>query len=97
MLKPQMRAGTHIDLSFWSKSRCFAFKNHRWGLVLTRLVILMLKSLFFMHKTTGEGWNPYSLFILELSTLLCVLKPTDEVWDPYRLVSLVLKSLFCMR
>ena len=24
MLKPQMRAGTHIDLSFWWKSRCFA-------------------------------------------------------------------------
>ena len=50
-----------------------------------------------MHKTTGEGWNPYSHFILELSTLLYVLKPTDEVWVPYRLVSLVLKSLFCMR
>ena len=50
-----------------------------------------------MHKATGEGWNPYSLFILELSMLLCVLKPTDEVWDPYRLVSLVLKSLYCMR
>ena len=50
-----------------------------------------------MHKTTGEGWNQYSLFILVLSTLLSVLKPTDEVWDPYRLVSLVIKSLFCMK
>ena len=37
-----------------------------------------------MHKTTGEGWNPYSLFILVLSTRLCVLKTTDEIWDPYR-------------
>ena len=35
-----------------------------------------------MHKTTGEGWNTYSLFILVLNTQLCVLKTTDEVWDP---------------
>ena len=28
----QMRAGTHIDLSFWRKTRCFASKNHTWGL-----------------------------------------------------------------
>ena len=59
-----------------------------------RLVILVLKSLFSLHKTTGEGWNQYSLFILVPSKLLCVLKTTDEVWDPYRHVSLVLKSLF---
>ena len=44
-----------------------------------RLVILVLKSLFCMHKTTGEGWNQYSLFVLVLSTLLRVLKTTDEV------------------
>ena len=30
-----------------------------------------------IHKTTGEGWNKYSLFILVLSMLLCVLKTTD--------------------
>ena len=61
-----------------------------------RLVILVLKSLFCMYKTTGVGWNQYSLFILVLRTLLRVLKTTDEDWDPYRLVSLVIKSLFCM-
>ena len=38
------------------------------------LVILVLKSLFWMHNTTGESWNQYGLFILLLSTLLCVLK-----------------------
>ena len=49
------------------------------GVVLDprRLVILVLKSLFYMHNTTGESWNPYSLFIRVLSTLLCVLKTTD--------------------
>ena len=35
-----------------------------------KLVILVLKSLFFMHKTTGEVRNQYSLFILMRSTLL---------------------------
>ena len=59
--------------------------------------MLVLRSLFCMHKITGEGWNLYSLFILVLSTLLCMLKTTDNVWDRYRLVSLVLKALFCMQ
>ena len=27
-----MRAGTHRDLLIWPKSRCFAWKNHRWDL-----------------------------------------------------------------
>ena len=60
------------------------------------LVILVLKSLFCMHKTTGEVWNEYSHFIHVLSTLLWVLKTADEVCDSYRLICLVLKSLFCM-
>ena len=106
-------SGTHRDLLFGSKSRCFACKNHRWGLgpietsnsdarhavlhaenhrwglgpietcysgpevavlhaetidgvssPMQRLVILVLKSLFCIHKTTDEGWNPCELFIL---------------------------------
>ena len=28
----RLRSGTHGDSSFWSKSRCFASKNHRRGL-----------------------------------------------------------------
>ena len=28
-----MWSGTHRDLKFWSKMRCFACKNHRLGLV----------------------------------------------------------------
>ena len=73
-------------------------KTTGWALDPQRekLLILVLKSRFCMHKTTGEGWNPYGLVILVLGTLLCVLKTTDEVWDPYRLVLLVIKPLFCM-
>ena len=37
-----------------------------------RLVNLVLKSLFFMHKTTGDCLNPYRLDILVLCTPLCV-------------------------
>ena len=56
------------------------------SLHLQRLVILVLKSLFCMHKTTGESWNPYSLFILVQITLFCIHKTTGEVWYPKRLV-----------
>ena len=47
-----------------------------------RLLIPVLKLLFCMNKTTGDGWNPYRLDILVLSTPLFVLKTTDEIWDP---------------
>ena len=41
-----------------------------------RLVIPVLKAMFCMHKTTGDGWKPYRIYILVLSTLLCVLNTT---------------------
>ena len=85
--------GTHRDLLFGSKSRCFASKNHRWGLASVETT---LSTLLYTHNTTGGAWNQYSHFILVLSTLLCVLKTTDEVVDQYRLISQVLKSLFCI-
>ena len=61
-----------------------------------RLVILVLKSLFCMHKATGEGWIEYWLFILVLSSQLCVLITTDEVWDPQRLDILDQNVLYCI-
>ena len=62
-------SGTHRDLLVGSKSRCFACKKHRWGLGTIETCNSCAKALFCMHKATGEGWNPYSLFILVLSTL----------------------------
>ena len=38
-------------------------KTTGWVLDPQRLVILVLKSLFCMHKTTGDGWNQYSLCV----------------------------------
>ena len=37
---------------------------------LQKFVILVLKPLFCLHKTTDEVWNRYSSFVLVLSTLL---------------------------
>ena len=45
-------------------------KSSGWVLDQQKLVILVLKSLFCMHKPTGEVWNQYSSFVLVLSTLL---------------------------
>ena len=74
------------------------FHGKSTGGVLDRqgLVILVVKPLYCMYKTTGEGWNPYSLDTLLLGRQLCVLKSTDEVWDPYRLVIMMQITLFCM-
>ena len=47
-----------------------------------RLVFLMLRTLFCMHKTAGEVWNPPRLVILVPLTMFCVHKATGEVWDP---------------
>ena len=89
-------SGTHRDLIFWSRSRSFAYRNHKWGLEPTETCNSSLKvAVLHAQKPQGESRNQYSLFIVVLITLLCVLKTTDEVWVPYRLVSLVLKSLFC--
>ena len=46
-----------------------------------RLVILMLISLFYMHKTTAEVWDPRRLVFLLLITLFCMHKTIDQVWD----------------
>ena len=96
MQKPQMKAvhAQNDRSSLGSMETCYSgpevavLHAKTSGVVFDRqrLEILALKSLFFMHKSTGEGWNQYSLFILVLSTKLCVLKTTDEVWDPWRLV-----------
>ena len=92
-----MTSGTHRDMQLWSKCRWFACKNLRWGLGPIETSKSSAKVSVCMHKTTGEGWNPYCLFILVLSTLLCVLKTTDEGWNPLRLVILMLIALFCMQ
>ena len=148
-------SGTHRDLLFGSKSRCFACKNHRWGLgpietsnsyakvgvfhaqndrfflglletcysclkVLHarwglgpietsnscakvavfdaqnyRFCLALLENCYsgpkvaVLHaKKTHEGWDPWRLVILMLSTLFCMHKTTGESWNQYSLFNL---------
>ena len=91
-----MRAGTHIDLSSWCKSRYFACTKGQGGVGPIETCISGPKVAVLYPKTTRKGWDPWRLVILMLITLFCKQKITGEVWDPQRLVILVLKSLFCM-
>ena len=47
-----------------------------------RQVILMLRTLFCMHKSTDEGWDPYRCVILVMMSLFWMHNTTDEGWDP---------------
>ena len=60
----------------------FHAQNDRWCLGPIESCYSGPKFSVLHAKTTGEGWNQYSLFNLVLSSQLCVLKTTDEVWDP---------------
>ena len=77
-------SGTHRDLLFWSRSRCFACKNHRWGLGPTgegwnqySLFILVPSTLLCVLKTTDEVWDPYRLVSLVIKSLFCMKKNTQ--------------------
>ena len=55
--KTQMRAGTHTDLSFWCKSRCFACTK-RQGRSGTHRDLYPRQKVAVLHaKTTGGGWD----------------------------------------
>ena len=56
-------------------------KTTRGVLDPLKLVSLVLKLLFCMHKSTDEGWNPYKAVKLVQITLFCMHKTTGEVWD----------------
>ena len=92
-----MSSGTHSDLLFWSKRRCFAFKNHRWGLGPRETCYSGPKVAVLHPKTTDYGWNTYRLVIPVQITLDCMHKTTDEDWDPERHFNPVQKSLFCIQ
>ena len=57
-------------------------QNHRWGLGPIETCNSGVKSLFWMHKTTDEGWDYKTSVIQDLSMPFCIHKSTGEVWDP---------------
>ena len=56
--KTQIRAGTHIDLSFWCKSRCFASTNRQVKSGTLDDFLCRSKVAVLHPQTTHEGWDP---------------------------------------
>ena len=93
--KPQMRSGTHRDLKFWSKMRCLACKNHRWGLGHIETSISGAN-----HSILQAHNDRLCLGLIETcfsgpKVALLHPKTTHEGWDPWRLVILMLLTLHC--
>ena len=82
MKKTQMRAGTHIDLSFWCKSRCFACTKRKVMSGTLETCYSGPEFALLLAKTTGGILDQQALIILMLGTLFCMQKTTGEVWDP---------------
>ena len=91
-----MRSGTHRDSIFCPKSRCFAFKTHRWGLGPLETSISDVNQAVLHVQNDRWSQGPIQAFNAAPKVALLHAKATDESWDQYRLVSLVLKSLFCI-
>ena len=89
-------SGTLRDLLFKSKSRCFACKNHRWGLGPIETSNSCAKVAVFHAQN-----DRFCLGLLETcysgpKVAVMHAKNIHEGWDPWRLVILMLSTLFCM-
>ena len=89
-------SGTHRDLLFGSKSRCFACKNHRWGLGPIETSNSCAKDAVFHAQN-----DRFCLGLLETcysvpKVAVLHAKNTHEGWDSWRLLILMLNTLFCM-
>ena len=67
-----MRVGTHIDLSLWCKSCCFACTKGQVRSGTHRDLYSGPKGAVLHAKTTEEGWDPERLMIQLLITLFCM-------------------------
>ena len=98
---------THRDLFFWSTSRCFACKYHRWGLGPIETSNSDARQAVFHAEShrwflgpietcnfgPNEGWDQYRLVIHVLKLLFCMHKTTGEGWNTYSFFILVLSTL----
>ena len=115
-----MRAGTHIDLSFWCKSRCFACtkqqvvsgtlrallyrsisrcfasKNHRWGLQPIEPSTSGANHAVVHAQNEWSCLGPLETCYSGPEFAVLHEKTTGGVLDPEALVILMLATLFCM-
>ena len=93
-------SGTIRELLFRSKSRCFASKNHKWGLgpIETSNSDARHAVLYAVLNAKNNRWRLGPIETCNSGPKVAVLhaKTTDEGWDPLRLVILMLITLFCM-
>ena len=89
-------SGTHRDLLFGYKSRCFACKNHRWGLGFIETSNSEARQAVLHAENRGWVLGPIETCNFGPKVAGLHAKTSDEGWDPKRLVIHVLKLLFCM-
>ena len=92
-----MRSGTHGDLQFWSKSRCFTCKNHWWGLGPMETSYSGANHAVLHVKIDRWGLWPIETCNSVPKVAVLHANTADEGWNPWRLVILKLIKLFCMR
>ena len=90
-------SGTHRDLLFGSKSRCFAWKNHRWGLGPIETSNSFAKDAVFQEQNDRWCLGPIEICYSVQKVAVLHPKTTREGWDPWRLVILMLITLFWMQ
>ena len=77
-----MMAGTQRDLYFWSKSRCFARNNLKWGLGPIETGNSGAKVPILNEKNHRWGLGPIETCNSGTKVAVLHAKSTDEGWDP---------------
>ena len=83
------------DLLFGSKSRCFACKNHRWGLGAVEASNTDAKHAVVHAQNHRSCLGHIETCYSGPEVAVLPAKTTGGVLDPQRLVILLLRSLFC--
>ena len=90
-------SGTHRDLLFGSKSRCFACENYRWG--QGSIETSNSEARHNVLHAENHGWVLGPIETCNFGPIAAGFhaKTTDEGWDQWRLVFLMLGTLFSMQ
>ena len=91
-----MRSGTHRDIQFCTKRRCFAVKIHRWGRGPIENGNSDAKHAVVHSESDRSCLVPLETGYSGPKVTVLHTKSTGGVLDPQRLLILVLKSRFCL-
>ena len=74
-------SGTNRVLLFWSRSRCFAWKNHRWGLGPTETCNSAPKVAVLHVQKHRRGMEPIETCYSGPKVAVLHAKTTDDGWE----------------